>query len=340
MRAAVMGAGSIGMFVGACIAKNGGQIDLIDADQANVEALNRHGATITGLAEFTAPVTACTPKEMSGVYDLFLLCTKQVVNREVVELLLPHLAPDGFLLTLQNGVPEPALEALAGKGRVAGGAVAFGATWLRPGVDELTSPMEKVRQFAFDIGEMDGSTSPRLLRAKQLLELCGGCTILPNLMGVRWAKLLMNATFSGMSAALGCTFGDVLGSEVAICCVVHLADEVIKVAHADGIRLEPLQHVDFEQLELLPGQNEADKYPLIHQVWDPHRALKASMLQDLEKGRKTEIDYINGHVCACGKKNGVATPFNDLVCGLVAEAEKQRRANRFDDTIQAFSSLL
>ena len=336
-----MGAGSIGMFLGAMVTKNGGQIDLIDTFQANVDALRKNGAQITGKAEFTVPVSALTPQEMTGVYDLVILCTKQVVNEEVIHYVLPHLAPDGFVLTLQNGIPEPDIEALVGKGRVAGGAVGFGATWVAPGVDMLTSPLSPaVEQFAFDIGEMDGSDTPRIQAAKQLLSLCGGTSVLPNLMSVRWTKLLINATFSGLSAALGCTFGDILDGEISIACAAHLADETLRVARADGVALTRMLGEDFNQLELKGREDVPNKYEFFRKVWTPHRALKASMLQDLEKKRKTEISYINGMVCKRGMAHGIATPFNDMVCRIVSEEERTGSVNHYEDTIQAFVPLL
>lgn len=341
MRTAVMGAGSIGMFLGATITKNGGQIDLIDTFKENVDALNANGAKITGKADFIVPVRALTPDQIEGKYDLVFLCTKQVVNKEVVGYLLPHLSEDGFILTLQNGIPEPSLAEMIGRDKVAGGAVGFGATWVSPGVDMLTSPMEPtVANYAFDIGEIDGTITPRIQAAAEILGLCGGTTILPDLMGVRWAKVLMNATFSGMSAALGCTFGDVLNGDVSLQCVAHLADETIKVARADGIRLACLQGVDFQELELSGKEDIPRKYPFIHKVWDPHAALKASMLQDLEKKRKTEISYINGIVSERGKANGVPTPFNDMVCKIVLDEERTGTINTYDEAIKNFLPLL
>lgn len=336
-----MGAGSIGMFLGAMITKNGGQIDLIDTYRENVEALNAHGAQITGKADFTVQVSALTPEQMEGEYDLVFLCTKQIVNREVVGYVVPHLAPDGFVLTLQNGIPEPEIESLVGKGRVAGGAVGFGATWLKPGVDMLTSPLSPaIEKYAFDIGEMDGKMTARIQAAKEILELCGGTTVLPNLMGIRWTKLLINATFSGLSAALGCTFGDILDGEVSLNCAAHLADEVIKVAKADGVTLARMLGVDFNQLELRDKSDIPAKYEFFRTVWTPHRALKASMLQDLEKGRRTEISYINGTVSQRGRLHGIPTPFNDMVCHIVAEEESRGEVNQYEQAIQAFLPLL
>ena len=75
------------------------------------------------------------------------------------------------------------------------------------------------------------------------------------------------------------------------------------------------------------------------EVWGPHANLKASMLQDLEKGKKTEIDYINGHVSKKGREKNIPTPYNDLVCNLVNQSEKTKMLPVFEENINKFNSL-
>ena len=116
-RYAIYGAGSLGTVLGAYITKNGGQIDLINRNKAHVEALRKNGAKITGTVEMTVPVTAFTPDEMSGKYDVILLLTKQLLNKEVVTFLANYLADDGVIVTLQNGLPEPAIAEIVGSNR-------------------------------------------------------------------------------------------------------------------------------------------------------------------------------------------------------------------------------
>jgi 2-dehydropantoate 2-reductase len=283
-------------------------------------------------------VTALTPEQMVGTYDLVLLLTKQTVNEVALPKLLPHLHKDSIVCTLQNGVPEESVAAIVGKERTIGGAVGFGATWLKPGVSELTSTMEAVEKFAFEIGEMDGVVRPRLEKVKEILSTAGGTTILTNLMGIRYTKLLMNSTFSGMSAALNCAFNNVLADPKAMVCVAHIADEVIKVCRCLGYRMVEMQGVDFEFLELSSKADIPSKMDFYKKIWGRHNN-KASMLQDLEKGKKTEIDYINGVVCRGGRQCGIATPFNDKVVEIVKEAEARAGVTdfsnlaRFDDII-------
>lgn len=301
MRAAIVGAGSLGTIIGAFISKAGRDIHLIDSNAEHVKALNEHGATVTGSLDFTSPVTAFTPDSVSGTYDLIFLLTKQTHTRETLSLLQRHLHAETTVCTLQNGIPELLLEKIVGKSRTVGGAVGFGATWLRPGVSSLTSSKEALENSAFEIGEIDGIERPRLTVIKEYLECVGSTKTLTNLMGIRFSKLLMNATFSGMSAALGCTFGEVLNNPRAMTCLAFIADECIKVAHAKAIQLVPMQGEDFEHFKLDSALDIPSKMPLYRKIWSQHVALKASMLQDLEKGRTTEIDYINGVVCRQGR---------------------------------------
>ncbi|MGN6579087.1 MAG: ketopantoate reductase family protein [Bordetella sp.] len=329
MRVAIVGAGSLGTIIGALMNQAGKQVDLVDAYKDHVDALNRFGATVTGAVELNAPVTAYTPDQLTGTYDLVFLLTKQTRNQETLLQLLPHLHPDSSICTLQNGIPEHSVAAIVGRERTLGGAVGFGATWLRPGVSCLTSDYETMKNFAFEIGEVDGVDRPRLSVAQQYLECVGRTEILADLMGIRFSKVLMNATFSGMSAALGCTFGDVLTDPKAMACLAFVADECIKVARADGVRLAPMQGEDFEFFELRSAADIPSKMTLYRKIWGAHAGLRASMLQDLEKGRDTEIDYINGLICRKGSEHGVATPFNDKIVELVTEAQKRRGVNDF-----------
>jgi 2-dehydropantoate 2-reductase len=333
MRIAVMGAGSIGTIVGALITKSGRDVVLIDIDEKNVAALNAEGATITGFLKLNVPVKAITPAQMSGNYDVVLLTTKQTYNDAALKQLLPYLADESTVCTLQNGIPEESVASYIGAERTTGGTTGFGATWLEPGVSELTSTVAVLEKYALDIGDLKGRITPRLKKVQEVLSAVGGTTIVENFMGVRWAKLLMNATFSGMSAALNCTFTDVLANAEAMLVLAHIADETIKVAHACRYRLAEIQGVDMEFLELQPGQTPQDKMEFYRRVWGQHPN-KASMLQDLEKGRKTEINHINGHVASKGRQKNIPTPCNDFVVKVVTAAENQRKFPDFQTNLE------
>lgn len=339
MKAAIIGVGSLGTIMGALMTQQGYAIQMVDANTEHVDALNRDGATITGALSLNVPVQACLPDQMSGTYDLIILMNKQTTNAIVLPSLLKHLHDTSMVCTLQNGIPEEDVAAVVGVHRTIGGAVGFGATWLRPGVSQLTTDADTMRKFAFEIGELDGVLRPRLKQVQTYLECVGKTDLLPNLMGIRWAKLLMNATFSGMSAALGCTFGEVLNDPKAMVCIAFIANECIRVSRAQGISLETMQGVDMSQLAFDTAQQIPQKMPLYHKIWGPHVNLKASMLQDLEKGRDCEILQINGVVCRKGREVNIPTPFNDKVVELVSSAQARRGVNNFSD-LEHFMPLI
>lgn len=320
MRAILLGAGSLGTIVGALVAKNGGQLTMVDANKAHVDALNQSGATVTGKMRLEhVPVHAITPDQMDGYYDIVILMIKQTYNKTALAQLLPHLKPDSVVCTMQNGVPEEAVGELVGPERTIGGTVGWGATWMGPGVSALTSDPDRM---IFEIGETDGTLTPRLEQVQSILGLAGTCNIITNLTGVRWSKLLMNSTMSGLSAALGCTYGDIMDNDRAMECAACLTNELINVATARGIHLEVLfPGFDFYDL-VFHNKSEMDRtIAWLRKFYIPDRPLKASMLQDMEKGIKCEIQQINGVVSHWGKQTGVPTPMNDTIVEIVTAFE-------------------
>ena len=319
MRAAIYGAGSMGTILGAYIAKSGESIELINRNKAHVAALQEKGARITGTVEFTQAVTAYTPEEMSGLYDIIFLMTKQQQNAEVVTFLKDFLAEDGVIVTLQNGLPELLIGEIVGEERVLGCAVAWGATMLEPGVCELTSAPDSL---TFSLGGFSARPNHHILDVKNLLSKMGTVDLEPNFIGTRWSKLLINSAFSGMSAALGCTFGEAAGDKASRKYVQAIIKECIDTCEKAGIRIEPVQGKDIVKLMDYKGPvKKAFAFAIIPLTIRKHARLKASMLQDLEKGKKSEVDAINGAVSAFGRKIGFPTPYNDTVVDIIHRIE-------------------
>ncbi len=336
-RYAIYGAGSLGTVLGAYITKNGGEIDLINRNKAHVEALNTKGATIKGTVSMNVPVKAITPDEMEGKYDVILLMTKQLFNKEVVTKLKDHLTDSGVIVTLQNGLPEPGIAEIVGANRTMGCTVEWGAALNEPGVCTLTSEPDSL---SFHMGKMEGISDAQFKMVKDLLELMCPVHEEDNLIGARWSKLLINATFSGLGAVVGGVFGDVsenkAGQKVAVRCM----KECIDVGHATGATFAPVQGKNITKLFYYTNPiKRAVATFLIPIAMKKHRDIEPSMLQDLKKGKPCEIDAINGVVCEWGRKTNTPTPINDRIVEIIKKCEsgelKPQASNisMFDDLL-------
>jgi 2-dehydropantoate 2-reductase len=320
MKYAIYGAGSLGTVMGAYLTKNDVDIELVNHNAQHIDALCKNGAHITGTVDFTVPVKAIFPYEMQGPYDVIFLMTKQLENAKTVQFLAPLLSPDGVIATLQNGIPEPGIAELIGAGRTVGVVVEWGAELTGPGVSRLTSSPDAL---SFHMGGMEGVPEEKLEQIKSLLEHMCQVHTEENLIGARWSKLLINATFSGIGTVLGGTFGDVSNDKLPCRLAVRCMKECIDSGRASGIVFAPVQGKNITRLfyykHALKRRFAEFLVPI---AMKKHADIVPSMLQDIRRGKKCEIDAINGVVCETGKKFGVPTPVNDRIRDTVKMIEE------------------
>ena len=323
MRIAIYGAGSLGTVLGAYLTKNGIPVDLVNRNRAHVEALKKSGAHITGTVEFTVPVSALLPEEMTGKYDVIFLMTKQLNNREVVSFLKNFLTEDGLVVTLQNGIPEDTVAEIVGPEHTVGVVVEWGATLSSPGESTLTSVPDSL---SFHMGGMPGIRAEQLQQVKAVLEKMCPVEIETNLPGARWSKLLINATFSGLGTVIGGTFGDVTADPRAREIAVRCMKEVIDVGHAAGVEFAPVQGKNITALFYWKNAvKKAVARMILPVAMKKHAAIEPSMLKNIKKGKPCEVDAINGVVCEWGKKTGVPTPVNDRIVKIILDIQAGRR---------------
>ena len=327
MKIAVYGAGSMGMVLGALLTRSGLDVTLVDADPRHVDMMAREGACIAGTLKTVIPVCAVLPENMEGTYDLVFLMTKQTVNQDAAERLKPHLHSGSTVCTLQNGVPEPSVGELFGPERTVGGIMMWSAGLAGPGVSVLNTVIDDPAYPLFEIGEVDGSITPRIRTVAEVLGCMGNTLITDNLMGARWFKLMVNSTISGMSTALGITFYEALRESPFDRYSAFVARECGRVCKAAGVKMppfhgeDPADICDFDSEEglthfmemittIIPGDNKTGI---------------ASMLMDLKRGKRhTEIDMINGFVTSEGDRYGIDTSFNDAIVSIVKDIENGR----------------
>lgn len=325
---AIMGAGSLGTILGAYLAKAGRDVMLVDAYKEHVDALNATGAKVVGKAKMTVPVRACIPEDMEGSYDLIFYMAKQTFNDVAIPQMMAHMDEHTVVVTCQNGLPERAVSKAIGKERTFGAPVGWGATFRGPGCSELTSAA-----LAFYLGTLNGEISDRLLEVRTIMEDMCEVHVSENLMGLRWTKLLVNCTFSGLSACFGCSFGEIMDNHQTMRLAIHLGHECRMVAQGQSVKMEP--HYGAGDLdEVFVWGNEetiARSIATVRKAWIPHRALVASMAQDLAHGRKCEINAINGVVCDSGVEVGVPVPINHTVVKVVTAIQNGELKGSFEN---------
>lgn len=333
MRIALLGAGAMGTIIGACLTEKGYDVELVDSFQAHVDAMKKDGAHIVGYVDKVVPVKAITPGELSGTYDLLVSLTKQTTMREALQKALPFTHDKTIVMTLQNGIPEDIAAELVGMDRVVGGGMEFSGTFVGPGVSKLASPEDTL---GISFGRPDGRITPETLEIQEMFRnALGRCELTDNLRGVRYTKLTDNSCFSGLATALGCLVGDILDSRKAMECIAYTGMEAAEVIRA--LEVKPV-----ELFGLCPTPENvcfSDRAGLDRvigywsKIYTPFRGQKASMIQDLEKGRICEIRQINGKFVSDGQKVGVPTPFMEKIVELVLEiqAGKQTLANAWSN---------
>lgn len=336
MRIAIYGAGAMGTVLGAFITKGGYAPDLITRNVAHVQGLKEKGASVVGMVEFNVKVSALTPTDMQGKYDVIFLMTKQRENECTAEFLKSYLADDGVVCTTQNGLPESSIESVIGKERTLGCAVSWGATFVGGGVAKLTSSKEKLT-FALGCPYV---YNPKVNDVKTILESMGKVEICNNFMGARWTKLIINGCFSTLSALTGLTFGQVSKKSAARKVAQALFHENVNVCISAGVKPDKIQgHDVVKLLNYNCKLKKAISYALFPLAMKNHKGLTSGMYYDLKSGKKCDMPFINGAIVRTAKEFCVPCPLNEKALQLCAAIESGE-TDISEQNLKAFSALL
>lgn len=330
---AVLGAGAIGSIIGAYLTRAGRDVTLIDAWGEHVDTMRRDGLRITALdEEFVVPVEAVHLGQLSAVLDPFdaaFLCVKSYDTVWSTHLILPHLKPAAPIVSAQNGVNDETIAQIAGYTREIGCVVILGAGLYAAGHALRTTAPDMV---AFAVSELSGLRSPRVEALAEMMNAIGPTRITGNLWGDRWSKLATNCMFNSVCAVTGLGSGDVRTTPGAVDASIRIAAEVARVGRALGVVVEPINGIPAETYERCgeAGAMERIKTGLAAGAGG-FGAGRPSMLQDVMKRRRTEIDHLNGYVAARGAEVGVDTPANEGVIRLVKLIERGRLESGIDN---------
>ena len=347
VRAAIYGAGAMGGVLGALIEKSGGKVDLYARNVSHVQAVRENGLKLICAADgtsFTVRPEIFTPEEMpvrtqkNGGYDVIFLMTKQRENEKIVTFLKDYLSENGALVTTQNGLPEEKIAKIVGANRTFGGVCSFGANFEAAGEAKLTSTLSSAKICVGAYREnqtndcADAQPSEQMRNIRALLQPISKITNenfyreTQNLAGVRYAKLIVNAAFSSISAATNLTFGEIAKDKKARKIALGVMRETLAVAEAQNIKIDTVQGKDVAKLlhkAKPPFGALKDKIllALLPKFVKNHKNSVSGMLLDIRRGRRSEIDYIAGAVSAAGEKCGVKTPLCFSLVQIVKAVE-------------------
>lgn len=328
-RIAVVGVGGIGGSIAANLLRAGHDVTMIDQWAANVEAIRADGLTLTDIdAEFTVQGPALHISDVSGIaapFDLVFLSVKGYDTVWSTHLIAPHLKPGGCVLPAMNALPDEAVAGVVGWGRTVGCVATISAGMYRPGHVVRTD----IKAHAFTVGELHGLSTPRARLAAELLGAVGPSDVTSNIWGARWAKMVWNCMSNALAGLLGDARLDAEQRRQRDRVEAALGYEAAAVATGLGVALEPVLGMPPERLtaagtpaglaalSALVGEIHAQRGLTPEQAARLPAPGRPSLLQDVLKGRRTEVQQLNGQVVAEGRRIGVATPVNAEVLALM-----------------------
>lgn len=300
----------MGISLGALLVRAGERVNFVTRNAEWIKTLNENGAVVEGSVSFAVAARAMLPEEMGDCYDVIFLCTRQNDNDATAQFLQDKLTPNGVLVSVQNGYPEPRLKQFFPKNDVYGCTLSWSAR--RNGGEgwvEITSESG----FFFGLACPEGGMWTEALY--ELLSPLGEVTV-GSLAEIRFAKLVTNSSLSSLSVVTGLAFREIVKRFPKQ--TLALMRETIAVARAAGCSRLPLNGKDLMKVF---GGNALIARMALPIAMKRYRNTKSGMLETIAMGRRTDIDFVSGAVVREGECLGVATPMQRAVVALVKDIE-------------------
>jgi len=323
----IWGAGAIGGILGAYWARAGIAVLMVDIVEDHVRACRTSGLNLTGPVEaFRQVVPSVTPAELTGRYSTIVLAVKAQATDAAMQMLAPHLADDGFVVSAQNGLNELAIARVVGDERTMGCFVNYGADWLGPGEILFGN------RAAVVVGEIDGSIRERTRRMHQLLSVFEPKAVLTdNIWGYLWGKLAYGAMLFA-TALTPDSMSDNFADPRRFVVFDQLAREVMAVASAR--KVVPVGFNGFDPACFAPGAPEQGARASIAALaeFNRHTAKTHSGIhRDLAvRKRKTEVDPQIGVIAELGAQAGIDTPVIRRLVELIHDIEDGQRPMAYE----------
>jgi 2-dehydropantoate 2-reductase len=319
-RIAVFGTGANGSCIAASLVDAGLDVTLIDQWPEHVETMRRDGLRITmPEAEQHVRVRAhhlCEVSTFREPFEVVLLAVKTYDTRWACEMIKPHLAPDGMLIGMQNGMVADIVREIVGPQRTIGCVIELSSEMFTPGLVKRNTPPAKTW---IGLGILDGGPAGRLAEMQALLTPVGKVEIKSNILAAKWSKLVVNAMCLGPCAMVGLTIFDAIQLPGMRDLIVEIGNEAMQTGQDLGYPLEPI--FGLTEADLAGSNSPAEKMfdTLVGHI-GPGRG-RNTVLQDFLKGRASEVGMINGLVVEESEHRGRAAPANARITEISRQIE-------------------
>ena len=337
-RIVMVGTGALGGYIGGNLAHHGFDVTFVDMWPENLEAIRTRGLELDGVTA-EEKFTVKTDKvlhldDIAGLgksrpVDIAFISVKSYDTERVTRAVKPYLAPDGYVVSLQNCINEDAIAAIVGADRTLGVIASIISVELyEAGRIRRMAAKGGDKHTVFRIGEVNGGVTGRVNELVEMFSLIDSTKATTNLFGERWSKLIQNSMRNGIAAATGLTSGECDKNEAPRRFAIKVGGEGVRVAAALGVKLVGLGGMVPERLALASEGDaaalaEVEAIMVARTASNPRAGIqRPSMAQDMQKGRRTEIEYMNGYIAAKGRETGITTPSNLKLVELVLRVQR------------------
>ena len=331
----IVGAGAVGGYTGAHMVQAGEDVTFIDPWPEHVETMRKTGLRVTharDVPEFSVKVRALHVTDAQALakekpVDIAFMCMKSYDTAWATMLISQYLAPDGYVVSLQNCMNEETVASVVGWGKTLG-CIASSITVNLPDPGHIHRGAGKggAAHTVFRTGEVHGRITRRAEEVLRLVGYSDSAKVTSNLWGERWSKLVANVMQNGLSACTGLPGVKIVETEPLRRFSTRLGSEAIRVGLALGYSLEEVLHLPPETIakagEGDPAATEAADAQRLKDTARVSGAQRPSMGQDMQKGRRTEIEFLNGYVVREGEKVGLACRANAALTDIVLRVER------------------